>query len=415
MIGIDDALALMAPAFRPSTVERVSLERALGRFVARPIVAREDVPSFDNSAMDGYAVRSDELAAASPERPTALPLSLESRAGGDAPAALPVGTVARIFTGAPMPLGADAVLMQEDVERRGHDVVVRGPAPLGHHVRRRASVLTAGDTVLSPGARLGPGEVGLLASQGYAHVPVHRRPRVALLSTGDELREIGEPARPGSLIDSNAYALAAAVREAGGEPWMLPRAPDSLEALVAAVRDGIEGADVLVTCGGVSVGEYDLLHEVFRSAGVEEVFWKVRVKPGKPLRFGRAGSVPVVGLPGNPVSALVTFEVFVRPGLRRMLGDPRPHRSVVEVELEHARTAPASRTELCRARLEPRGGARPRARIIGDQGSASLTSLVGLDALLILREGAGALSEGSIVTALDLRAGRSEGSPFEGR
>lgn len=319
----------------------------------------------------------------------------------------------RIFTGAPMPEGADAVVMQEDVERRGDEVVLRSRSAPGKHVRRRAEVLSGGGPLLEAGAGIGSGEIGLLASQGYAQVPVHRRPRVALLSSGDELRELGEPARPGSLIDSNAHALAAAVREAGGEAVMLPRAPDDRGELARAVRAGIASADVLITSGGVSVGEYDLLHHAFADAGVEETFWKVRIKPGKPLRFGRAGAVPVIGLPGNPVSALLTFEIFVRPGLRIMLGDPRPFRRVIDVELASATSAPASRTELARARVELREGSLPRAHLHRHQGSAALTSLAGADVLVILPEGAGDQPAGSIARALDLRASiGSERSPF---
>ena len=441
MISISEALARMMPRFSPLEAERVPLDRALGRSLACALEAREDVPGFDNSAMDGYAVSAADLAGASREGPVALPLASESRAGGPLPSPLVRGTAARIFTGAPMPEGADAVVMQEDVERRGDgieersgvtvgrhlppsagvgmpsrsgatDVIAFFAAPRpGKHVRRRAEVLARGQALFDAGDAIGVGEIGVLASQGFAQVPVHRRPRVALLSTGDELREIGEPPRPGSLVDSNAHALAAAVREAGGVPLVLPRAPDDRGLLLDAVRAGLAGADVLVTCGGVSVGEYDLLHEVFREAGVEEVFWKVRIKPGKPLRFGLFGrgalrSVPVIGLPGNPVSALLIFEIFVRPGLRRMLGDRRPFRDVVGVELASPLSAPGARTELVRATLERREGRAPLALPKRDQGSGNLTSLVGLDALVIVPEGSAALAAGAPAVALDLRGGR---------
>lgn len=414
MISISEALARMMPCFSPLDAERAPLDRALGRFLAVALEAREDVPGFDNSAMDGYAVRAADLAGATREAPIALPLASESRAGGPLPSPLAPGTVARIFTGAPMPEGADAVVMQEDVERRGDAIAFFTEARLGKHVRRRAEVLAMGNALLPSSAAIGVGEIGVLASQGFAQVPVHRRPRVALLSTGDELREIGEPPRAGSLVDSNAHALAAAVREAGGEPVVLPRAPDDRGLLLEAVRAGLGAADLLVTCGGVSVGEYDLLHETFRDAGVEEVFWKVRIKPGKPLRFGKsARGVPVVGLPGNPVSALLTFEVFVRPGLRRMLGDAQPFRDVIGVELAGPLSAPGARTELVRVRLEPRAGALPLALPHRDQGSGNLTSLAGLDALVIVPEGSAPLAAGAVASALDLRGGRGRAEhPF---
>lgn len=415
MITIAEALARMMPRFSPLHAERVPLDRALGRFLATDLRAREDVPGFDNSAMDGYAVIARDLRGASRESPVALTLGGESRAGGPLPEPLRPGHTARVFTGAPMPEGADTVVMQEEVTRDGERALFVTEPPAGKHVRVRAEVLVEGGSLLDAGAAIGSGEIGVLASQGFAQVPVHRRPHVALLSTGDELREIGEPPRAGSLVDSNAHALAAAVREAGGVPVMLPTAPDEPGALLEAVRAGIASADVLLTCGGVSVGEYDLLHEVFREAGVEDIFWKVRIKPGKPLRFGAVDTVPVVGLPGNPVSALLTFEVFVRPGLRRMLGDPRPFRDVIEVELASALPSPGRRTELVRARLERRNGAliaEPRR----DQGSAALTSLVGLDALVLMREGTPALDAGARVEALDLRAGRGRTEhPFETR
>jgi molybdopterin molybdotransferase len=406
MISIAEAIDLVFPRFSPRPAERTPLDRALGRFLAAPLRVREDVPGFDNSAMDGYAVFASDVAGAAKETPIVLPVEGESRAGGPPPGALREGAAMRIFTGAPMPEGADAVVIQEDTAREDRRVSVFASSPPGKHVRRRAEVLATGDVMLEAGAHLGAGEVAVCASQGYAFVPVRRRPRVAILSTGDELREIGEPPRPGSLIDSNAHGLAAAVREAGGEPQLLPLGADDADELTARVRDAIASNDVLLSTGGVSVGEYDLVHEAFRRAGVEEVFWKIRVKPGKPVRFGVAGDVPVVGLPGNPVSALVTFEVFVRPGLRRMLGDPRPFRPLVDVELAQPMKAPKGRTELARVRFEEGAGALPRAVAHAPQGSGALTSLVDLDALVVLPEGAGELPAGATARAVAVRSVR---------
>lgn len=401
MISIADALAQMMPRFGALPSERVPLDRALGRFASAPLRAREDIPGFDNSAMDGYAVCAADLEAA----PVTLPIAGESRAGGEWPAPLARGTAVRIFTGAPIPEGADAVVMQEDTERAGAAVTFRAPAARGRHIRRRAEVLAQGATLFE--GAIGVGEIGLLASQGFGEVAVLRRPRVAILSTGDELREIGEPSRPGSLIDSNAHALSAAVREAGGIPIVLPRVGDDRAAIERALREGIASSDVLLTCGGVSVGEYDLLHEALRAIGAEEIFWKVRIKPGKPIRFSALGAVPIVALPGNPVSALLTFEIFVRPGLRKMLGDGRPFRRTIDVELARALPSPGSRTELVRARIEERRGI-PLAHPHPDQGSATLTSLVGLDALVILREGSEGAAAGTIARALDLRESPSD-------
>jgi molybdopterin molybdotransferase len=416
MISIREALERMMPRFSALPLERVSLEDALGRHLALALSARHDEPPFDNSAMDGYAVRASDLADASAEHPFELRVIAESRAGGPQPSSIGSNDAARIFTGAPMPAGADAVVMQEDVERIDDRIVVRAPSAVGRHVRRRGEVLHAGDVLLESGTRIGSGEIGLCASQGFAQLPVHRRPRVAILSTGDELREIGEPDRRGSIIDSNSHALRAAVREAGGIAHVMARAPDEPRALEAAVRDAF-AFDVLLTCGGVSVGEYDLLHQVFADVGVEEVFWKVRIKPGKPIRFGMLhpggtvrrvappGAIAVVGLPGNPVSALLTFEIFVRPALRRMLGDPLPFRDAIPVELAAPIKGPGSRTELVRVRLSPREAAPPLAHPHRLQGSAALTSLVGLDALVVLEEGSADRPAGSVVPAIDLRGG----------
>jgi molybdopterin molybdotransferase len=229
---------------------------------------------------------------------------------------------------------------------------------------------------------LGPGELGLLASQHHAQVTVFRRPRVAILSTGDELIDVSDAPQPGKIVNSNAYALAAQVREAGGEPWILPNCGDDLERIVQLVRAGLR-ADVLLSVGGVSVGEYDLMGQAFVRAGVTQGFWKVAIKPGKPLSFGVKDDTPVIGLPGNPVSAMVTFEVFVRPGLRKMLGDPQPFRAHGRVRLAHPHRHRTGRTELARARLERRDG-----ELIADlrrlQGSGSLPSMVGVDAYVVL-------------------------------
>ena len=398
MKPIAQALSTMLPAFRPRGAERVGLFAAAGRVLAEDVAAREDSPPFDNSAMDGYAVRAADLASVGAGAPVTLPLAGESKAGESAPPALEPGRTIRIFTGAPLPEGADAVVMQEIVTREGEQATFQQAPPAWDNVRRRAGDLAAGKAMLRAGAVLGPAELGLLASQGYAAVSVARRPRVALLSTGDELRDASDPPRPGSIVNSNAYALAAQVREAGGEPWVLPNAPDVMEQVVAAVKLGLT-ADVLITIGGVSVGEYDLVKDAFEQAGVTPAFWKVAIKPGKPLSFGTRGEQVVVGLPGNPVSAMVTFEVFVRPGLRQMLGDPRPYRRRTRVRLAKSHKHRTGRTELARATLSesPEG---PVATLAGRQGSGSLTSMVGSDALVILPADQAEFAEGELLDAL---------------
>lgn len=394
MTPVTDALRAILAAVRPLPVERVALLDALGRVLAEPRRTREDVPAFDNSAMDGFAVRAADLGG----QPGVLPVSGVSRAGGGAAPALPAGAAIRIFTGAPMPAGADAVVIQEDTEPEGERVRVLQPPTAGENVRPRGEVLRAGGELLPAGATIGPGEIAVLAGQGYASLPVHRAARVAILSTGDELREIGAPARPGSLIDSNRYALAAAVRAAGAIPVMLGPGPDDPAALAARLAEGLDGADLVLSTGGASVGEHDHLAEAFRRAGVESTFWKVRMKPGKPVRFGARDGRLVLGLPGNPVSALVTFELLVRPVLRRLAGDPRPFRRRRRVVLATPARAPATRAEFARARWTADG----RAALFPKQGSSVITSMVANDLLVLLPMGAGTLEAGEEVDALDV-------------
>jgi molybdopterin molybdotransferase len=411
MKSVAEAIELMMPAFIPVGTERLALADALGRHLAVDLAARSDLPVFDNSSMDGYAVRARETQGASASTPCALSLVGESRTGGPTPPPLAEGTAMRIFTGAVMPGGADAVVIQEDTTVTGSQVAIREAAKPGAWVRRRGGDLAQGATMVARGARLGPGELGILAAQGIASVTVYRRPRVALLSTGDELRDIHEPAAPGTIVNSNAYALAAQVREAGCEPVVLPNVPDDMAATLAALREGLT-ADVLLTCGGVSVGDYDLVKDAFASLGIEAGFWKVRIKPGKPLIFGRRGATPVVGLPGNPMSAMVTFEALVRPGLRAMLGDPRPYRMQHMVTLAVDHRHAAGRLELARAQVSVVDG-KLLATPLRLQDSGSLPSWVGVDGLLVLAEDRTTYAAGDLVPALLLRDDTgSARSPF---
>ena len=282
MISIAEALNSMLPAFSPLGEEEIPLTEAAGRYLSRDVNAAFDSPSFDNSAMDGYAVRASEVASARAGAPVRLPVSGESRAGGPLPSALEPGSVCRIFTGAPMPAGADAIVIQEDTERVGDAVDIGEASPVGKHIRGRGSDVRAEQLLLREGERLLPGELGLLASQNIARVHVFKQPRVALLSTGDELRPLGATLEPGTIVNSNLYVLSEMLRELGVIPVPLPAAPDTLPEIEAALRKALE-ADVVISMGGVSVGEYDLIHEAFAKLGIETGFWKVRIKPGKPL------------------------------------------------------------------------------------------------------------------------------------
>jgi molybdopterin molybdotransferase len=398
--SIGEAQREMVPCFAPLGGERVALLQALDRVLTDPIHAGRDLPPFDNSAMDGYAVRHADL---QPGR--TLVVHGESRAGGPPPDPLPAGAAMRIFTGAPLPPGADTVVIQETAQRADGSVSFTSlPAPAAN-VRACGSDLRAGSLALAAGTAVGPGEIALLAALGRHAVSVYRAPRVAILSVGDELRDIGHDHEPGTIVNSNAYALAAQVSALGAEPWVLPIVPDQLDAIAAVLEQALR-ADVVLSAGGVSVGEYDLMAAAFERAGVRARFAKIAIKPGKPLWFGQHGSVPVVGLPGNPVSALVTFELFVRPALRHMLGHTAPYPSPIEVRLEHAYRHATGRVELARASLTGaahEGDSRPLARLHALQGSGSLPSMVAVDALVVLDANVESFAAGAIVPALPLR------------
>jgi molybdopterin molybdotransferase len=387
MKSIEEAQREIHAAFAPLASERLPLLDALDRFLATSYVARHPAPPFDSSAMDGYAVHSGSLRTASADAPACLAVIGESRAGGAPPSALEEGAAMRIFTGAMIPAGADAVVLQEDVERRGDSASFSEPARLASNIRKRGEDLREGQPLLARGARIGSGEIALLASQEVATVEVYRKPKVAILCTGDELREIGEPARPGSIINSNAYGLYAQVREAGAEPWLLPAVADTREAVRASLERALR-ADLIVISGGVSVGDYDVVHRALTDLDIALALWKVRMKPGKPVSFGVKNGVPILGLPGNPVSTWVTFELFARPGLRTMLGDPKPQRSQLLVRLDKVVDKPRGRPEVARGslRYDADGGARVQLR--ERQGSGAISSLADVDVLVLLPEGA---------------------------
>jgi molybdopterin molybdotransferase len=394
----------MMPAFTPREAIPRALADAHGLALADDVIAGGDLPAHDDSAMDGYAVRHAEAA-----QGARLPIAGASTAGGSAPPPLAPGTAMRIFTGALLPEGADAVVMQENVGRDDATITIHRAPDLGMHVRRRGSDVARGSRVLERGTPLGPGELGLLAALDCAVVRVHQRPRVAIVCTGDELREVGATATPGTIVNSNAIALAAQVREAGGEPWVLPPARDDVDAIVARFEEALT-ADCVLGVGGVSVGDRDHVRAAFDRLGVAARFWKVAIKPGKPLFFGTREGVPIAGLPGNPVSAMVTFEVFVKPGIRRMLGEARPYPVPLDAVLAAPYRHAAGRTEFARARLYRQDG-RVVAHLHPRQGSGALISMAAIDALVVLDAERELFAAGDTVPALELRGGRSSDVP----
>jgi len=320
MIPFEEALLLVLRHPEPLEAISVPLGNAFGHCLAEPVTARMDLPRFDNSAMDGFGVRLADVAGASGESPARLRLISTVRAGDEAEQALRPGTAVKILTGAPVPDGAEAVVMREYCREVDGAVLVARSAKPGENIRRRGEEFHEGDAVLQSGLRLNPAAVGLLATLGCSKVPVHRKPKVAVIATGSELVAPGGELRPGQIYDSNSYILAAALRDLGIEDYRLARAEDTPEAIRAQIAAALEWADAVITIGGVSVGDYDFVKEAGESLGIEEHCWQVAIKPGKPFFFGTRGAQLVCGLPGNPVSALVTFHTLVRPALLRLLG-----------------------------------------------------------------------------------------------
>lgn len=340
MLDFDAALALVLDAVPPVARERVALTHAAGRVLAESVVARRPLPEFDYSAMDGYAVRCSDLA----DLQAALPV-VGTSAAGSAPARLEPGTTWRIFTGGPVPSGADAVVMQEDVESDGQQARFLERPALGQHVRKRGEDLELGQQALGVGVRLNAFQAGLAASLDYAEVVVAKRPNVSLLCTGDELRLPGSAGPPGSIPESNSVALALMVRAAGGRPHTTASTSDEVLATRAAVQNALELGDVVVSVGGVSAGDRDIVKSTFESLGVTTIFHKVAIKPGKPLYFGRLGNKRVLGLPGNPASAQVTFALFGLPLIRALQGmrDVLPRRTHAQLT-QPIRQKPGRRT-----------------------------------------------------------------------
>jgi molybdopterin molybdotransferase len=380
VLNVEEALEAILSRVEPLPTERVSLMAALGRALAEPIVSGREIPPWPNSSMDGYAVRAGDTSRA----PARLAVVGTVTAGAVPSRAVGAGEAIRIFTGAPLPPGADAVIPQEDTDAGDGHVTVKAAVTAGAYVRPRGEDLTVGAAVLAPGTALGTAEIGLLATLGHTQVLVHRRPRVAILSTGNELAELGREPGPGQIPNTNSYSLFAQVLEAGGEPMNLGIAADRLDAIEERLRWGA-AADVLLSSAGVSVGDLDLVKTALTRAGAQLHLWQVAMRPGKPITFGSLGGRAVFGLPGNPVSAMVTFELFVRPALRRLGGFAAIHRLRLRARALAPIANPGERRGYLRVTLHREAGASGwGARLTGDQGSAILTSMVRADGLAVV-------------------------------
>jgi molybdopterin molybdotransferase len=402
MIDVDEARRLILEAFRPLPTERRPLAEAMGFVLAVDIIAGSPVPAFPNAAMDGFAVRAGDTTGATHAHPVSLRVIAEAAAGYASDVTLVPGTAVRIMTGAPIPAGADAVVRFEETDEGGgavrHGVgatvhIHRGVVS-GENVRPVGEDIQPGVTILTAGTRVRPAEIGVLATLNRTRVTVHRRPRVGILATGDEIIDAGLPLAPGQICNSNGPMIAAMVTRTGGEavPLGIARDRDSeLESRLEAAA----GLDLLLTTGGVSVGDFDLVKQVLQRKG-EIGLWEVRIKPGKPLAFGRLSETPVLGLPGNPVAAAVAFEQFARPAIRKMLGDP-----LLEIPAVMARLV---------GRIENRGGRRQfvrvavtptpegyEARVSGAQGSGVLSSLARANGLMIVAEDLALVKDGALL------------------
>lgn len=388
MIPVTQAVEIILRDLRPLPPEKVSILEARGRVLAEDVRAPRDLPPRDNSAMDGYACREGSLGESA-----RLRVVDEVQAGSQRWETLEPGEAVKIMTGAPVPPGADRVVPVEDTEAEGEWVRIRRMPDTGANIRLAGEDVRAGELVLARGTAIRPAEVGMLASLGRSFVAVHQRPRVAILATGDEIVDLDAPTDGGKIFNSNSYGVAAQVAEAGGVPVILGIGRDDPEGL-RAMLDRTAAADVVVTTGGVSMGDYDFVRPVLAASGVELVFWQVAMRPGKPVVFGTRGRIPIFGLPGNPVSAMVGFEEFVRPALRRLLGYARLFRPVCEAVLgEEAGPVKGKtgRVEFVRCRVEREG---PGFRVVSikKQSSGVLKTLVEANALLVLPED----SEGAV-------------------
>ncbi len=407
MIGVEAARRAILAGVVPLPAKEVPLLDALGLVLADTIVATADIPPFRNSAMDGYAVRAADLDHATRTTPARLRVIAEGPAGYAPRDTVTPGTAIRIMTGAPLPPGADTVVRFEETDEPTHDAahepalaaaeplvaifVAQGPAI---NVREAGEDLRAGTVALVAGTALRPAELGVLASLGYGHVRAHRRPQVAIVSTGDEVVPPGQPLAPGQIRDSNSTTLAALVRRYGGVPRLLGVARDTVAELTAtlvAARD----ADLILTSGGVSMGDYDMVKDVLRAEGRIDI-WQVRMKPGKPLAYGQLGGKPFLGLPGNPVAAYVSFELFARPIILRQLGHAVLDKPTIRARLAERVRNGGGRQHYVRA-LVTAGPDGPIVRPTGEQGSGVLTALTRANGLLVIPEGVEALAADALV------------------
>ncbi len=396
MISVEEAFSTILGSCRTLGLEKVDILEACGRVIGEDVFAPRDIPFAANSAMDGYAVRSADIQGAHALGPVELRV-IETVAAGSLPQkTVKAGQAVRIMTGAVLPRGADAVVRREDTEEKGRTVLIKVAAAEGLDIRFSGEDVHQGERVIAAGEALRPGHIGMLAALGRAFVPVYGRPRVAILSTGDELVDIETEPTPGKIVNSNSYSLAAQVSACGGVPQMSAIVRDKKEELVGAFTTA-RRADVILSSGGVSMGDYDFVKDVMGDIGNAMHFWQVAMRPGKPLAFGSIDGTPLFGLPGNPVSVMVSFEQFVRPYLLKMQGYTRILRpALTAVSAQEIKKGKGVKNFL-RAVVEKEEG-RYVARLTGEQGSGILKSMVTANAFIVLAEDVTLVTKGADVT-----------------
>jgi len=403
MLPFEEAQKIVLESIEVLGLEKVPLLSALDRVLGEEVISGLDIPPWDNSAVDGFAVRSADVEGASPDRPALLRVIEDLPAGRVSAKTIRAKEAIRIMTGAPMPAGADAVVMVEETKAEGESVRIFRAIKSGANVRRRGEDLKSGSRVFSPGVALGAAEIGVLASLNKGSVFVHRRPQVAVLATGDELVEVGEPLKTGQIISSNTYTLTSQIKQCGGVPIDLGIARDDLPSLRRRLEEGAQ-ADLLITSGGVSMGEYDLVKVALEGMAGEVKFWRVAIRPGMPTAFGILKGKPFFGLPGNPVSSMVCFELFARPALRKMGGHSHLFRPSLEAVAKAEIRTKAGRRHFLRVRLERKDG-QIYADLTGDQGSGILTSVAHAHGLAVIPEDAPLIKAGEKVKVLLLDKG----------
>jgi molybdopterin molybdotransferase len=384
MISVEEALDRILSYINPLGFEKVSILEGLGRVIAEDVYANRDIPPLDNSGMDGYAVRWEDIQNASKDHPIRLKVVEDLPAGFVSKKRLEKGEAIRIMTGAPIPKGADTVVQVEDTVKEGIFVRILNAVPLGENIRKAGEDVRDGDRVMSKGDLIRPAEVGMLASIRRSFISVYQKPLVAILCTGDELADVDEVLDEGKIVSSNSYTLASQVKDCGAMPLLLGIAKDRKEEIEQKLRQGIR-ADVIISSAGVSVGDYDFVKDALKDLGMEMVFWKVAMRPGQPLAFGTIAGKPVFGLPGNPVSSMISFEQFVRPSLLKMMGRRQLFRPVIEAILREDIQKKRGRRHFIRGSVSLEKD-QYVVTTTGEQGSGILRSMVKANGLIIIPE-----------------------------